>query len=41
MALAGWLSLLGAGLIACQTLKAWPDKNPNSEAPPKPDRGKW
>ena len=26
MALAGWLGLLGVGLIACQTLKAWPEQ---------------
>ncbi|HEY7428307.1 MAG TPA: sigma-70 family RNA polymerase sigma factor [Gemmataceae bacterium] len=31
MALAGWVSLLGAGLIACQTLKAWPERTPESE----------
>src|SRR5262249_17681394 len=33
MALAGWVSLLGVGLIACQTLKAWPDQTPPSEPP--------
>jgi WD40 repeat protein len=33
VALVGWLGLLGAGLIACQTLKAWPDKTPESEPP--------
>ncbi|HEY7425903.1 MAG TPA: sigma-70 family RNA polymerase sigma factor [Gemmataceae bacterium] len=31
VALVGWVGLLGAGLIACQTLKAWPDKTPESE----------
>ncbi|HEY7424440.1 MAG TPA: sigma-70 family RNA polymerase sigma factor [Gemmataceae bacterium] len=31
VALAGWLGLLGVGLIACQTLKAWPDRAPESE----------
>jgi RNA polymerase sigma factor (sigma-70 family) len=31
VALAGWVSLLGAGLIACQTLKAWPERTPPSE----------
>src|SRR5262249_44367799 len=31
MTLAGWMGLLGAGLIACQTLKAWPDQSPESE----------
>ena len=33
IALAGWVGLLGAGLIACQTLKAWPDQKPESEPP--------
>ncbi|HEY7428031.1 MAG TPA: sigma-70 family RNA polymerase sigma factor [Gemmataceae bacterium] len=36
VALAGWLGLLGAGLIACQTLKAWPDKTPDREPPTAP-----
>src|SRR5262249_38725507 len=31
------LGLLGVGLIACQTLKAWPDRIPESE-PPAADR---
>jgi RNA polymerase sigma factor (sigma-70 family) len=31
MALAGWAALLGIGLIACQTLKAWPDQTPQGE----------
>jgi RNA polymerase sigma factor (sigma-70 family) len=30
MALAGWVSLLGAGLIACQSLRAWPDQPPEN-----------
>src|SRR5262249_13083718 len=30
MALAGWVSLVGAGLLACQTLKVWPDQPPES-----------
>jgi RNA polymerase sigma factor (sigma-70 family) len=33
VALAGWIGLLGAGLIACQTLKAWPEQTPQSEKP--------
>src|SRR5262249_43102475 len=33
MVLVGWMSLLGAGLIACQTLKAWPDQKPEHEPP--------
>jgi RNA polymerase sigma factor (sigma-70 family) len=33
MALVGWMGLLGAGLIACQTLKAWPERAPEHEAP--------
>jgi WD40 repeat protein len=33
MALAGWVSLLGAGLLACQTLEAWPDQKSQSEPP--------
>jgi RNA polymerase sigma factor (sigma-70 family) len=36
MALVGWLGLLGAGLIACKTLKAWPDRTPESEPPATP-----
>jgi WD40 repeat protein len=31
LALVGWVSLLGAGLLACQSLKAWPDQKPESE----------
>src|SRR5262249_49082009 len=38
VALAGWLGLLGAGLIACQTLKAWPDQTPSSEPPAATER---
>jgi RNA polymerase sigma factor (sigma-70 family) len=34
--LTGWLSLVGAGLIACQALTAWPDKTPESGSPATP-----
>ena len=40
MALVGWASLLGICLIACQTLKAWPDKSPDSELPATPAAGR-
>ena len=40
MALAGWVGLLGAGLIACQTLKAWPDQTPESEPPAQRRNGR-
>jgi RNA polymerase sigma factor (sigma-70 family) len=36
MALAGWVGLLGAGLIACQTLKAWPEQPPSTGETPVP-----
>jgi WD40 repeat protein len=38
MVLAGLVSLLGAGLLACQTLKAWPDQKPESEPPAAAER---
>jgi RNA polymerase sigma factor (sigma-70 family) len=36
LALVGCVSLLGAGLIACQTLKVWPEQLPDSELPATP-----
>src|SRR5262245_29365625 len=36
VALAGCMGLLGAGLLTCQTLKAWPDKTHDSEPPAEP-----
>jgi hypothetical protein len=42
VAFAGWVSLVAAGLLACQTLKAWPDQAPASgpaaERPPPEDK---
>src|SRR5262249_28419990 len=32
VALASLVGLLGAGLIACQTLKAWPEQKPDSQS---------